>query len=71
MKCKHRWKQEYLFMQGSWFECSCGEKRFWCGTFAHIKPEDCTTYEGCLGEEQGKSVDRDQEIMAKTQARFN
>ena len=63
MKHEHQWKQKYLFMQSSWFECACGEKRFWCGTFAHKKPNDCSTYEKCLGKERAKGVAKDQKRM--------
>ena len=65
-ECTHQWKQEYLFMQSSWFECElCGKKEFWCGTFAHKKPSDCSTYEGCLGKEGAKQVFRDCGEMAE------
>jgi len=66
MKCKHNWRQDYLFMQSSWFECKlCGEKKFWCGKFEHKKPSDCSTYEKCLGKEQAKSIKLDQSISKK------
>jgi len=71
MGCKHKWKQEYLFMQNSWFKCElCGEKRFWCGTLSHTKPEDCSTHEECLGKKQAKSIARDKKIMAETKAKY-
>lgn len=63
---EHKWKQNYLFSQSSWFECDvCPEKKFWCGKNDHKKPEDCTTYEACLGEETNEMRKKSEKIMKK------